>query len=94
MVASSIEARFTAEEIKNVVWDCGVDRAPGPDGLSFRFLRHFWEILADDVIAFLQDFFAKLVFLKGCDSSFITLIPKSDNPLCMKDYRPISLIGL
>lgn len=30
----------------------------------------------------------------GCNSSFITLIPKVDDPLCLKDYRPISLIGV
>ncbi|GJX88119.1 reverse transcriptase domain-containing protein [Tanacetum coccineum] len=29
----------------------------------------------------------------GCNSSFITLIPKVDNPLVVSDFRPISLIG-
>nr|GEW84339.1 RNA-directed DNA polymerase, eukaryota, reverse transcriptase zinc-binding domain protein [Tanacetum cinerariifolium] len=30
----------------------------------------------------------------GVNSAFITLIPKVSNPLFIKDYRPISLIGL
>ena len=29
----------------------------------------------------------------GCNSSFITLIPKVQDPLNLSDYRPISLIG-
>ena len=81
------------DEIKKAV-DCGVDRSPGPDGFTFRFLRHFWEILADYVMAFVQEFFDKPNFPMGCNSSFVTLIPKVDNPIHINDYRPISLIGL
>nr|GEV18679.1 RNA-directed DNA polymerase, eukaryota, reverse transcriptase zinc-binding domain protein [Tanacetum cinerariifolium] len=32
-------------------------------------------------------------FPQGVNSAFITLIPKVSNPLFIKDYRPISLIG-
>ncbi|GKB80383.1 putative RNA-directed DNA polymerase, eukaryota, reverse transcriptase zinc-binding domain protein [Tanacetum coccineum] len=31
---------------------------------------------------------------KGTNSAFITLIPKTPNPILIKDYRPISLIGM
>nr|GEV11902.1 hypothetical protein [Tanacetum cinerariifolium] len=30
---------------------------------------------------------------RGCNSSFIALVPKVDNPLVVGDFRPISLIG-
>ncbi|GKE24724.1 putative RNA-directed DNA polymerase, eukaryota, reverse transcriptase zinc-binding domain protein [Tanacetum coccineum] len=30
---------------------------------------------------------------RGCNSSFITLVPKIDDPLSLNDFRPISLIG-
>lgn len=30
---------------------------------------------------------------KGCNSSFVTLVPKCQDPIGLSDYRPISLIG-
>ena len=38
-------------------------------------------------------FWQKGEFSKGCNASFVTLIPKVDDPLGLGDYRPISLIG-
>ena len=31
---------------------------------------------------------------KGCNASFITLIPKCDKPSKLDDFRPISLVGV
>ncbi|GJZ58750.1 putative RNA-directed DNA polymerase, eukaryota, reverse transcriptase zinc-binding domain protein [Tanacetum coccineum] len=63
-----LDAMVSLEEIKQAVWDCGSQKAPGPDGFSF-------------------------MFPPGVNSSFFTLIPKVTNPLYIKDFRPISLIG-
>ncbi|GKA61497.1 RNA-directed DNA polymerase, eukaryota, reverse transcriptase zinc-binding domain protein, partial [Tanacetum coccineum] len=43
---------------------------------------------------FVASFFATGKFPQGANSAFITLIPKVPNPLFIKDFRPISLIGL
>lgn len=40
-----------------------------------------------------QELYYKPIIPVGCNSSFITLILKVDNPILIKDYRPISLIG-
>nr|GEV71902.1 RNA-directed DNA polymerase, eukaryota, reverse transcriptase zinc-binding domain protein [Tanacetum cinerariifolium] len=42
---------------------------------------------------FVVSFFSSGKFPQGVNSAFITLIPKVSNPLFIKDYRPISLIG-
>nr|GEY18582.1 RNA-directed DNA polymerase, eukaryota [Tanacetum cinerariifolium] len=34
-----LEREVTNEDIKRAVWDCGTDKAPGPDGFTFGFLR-------------------------------------------------------
>ncbi|GJY64019.1 hypothetical protein Tco_0465479 [Tanacetum coccineum] len=39
-----LEAEVSNEEIKKAVWDCGVDKSPGPDGFTFDFYkRRRWE---------------------------------------------------
>ncbi|GKE09575.1 RNA-directed DNA polymerase, eukaryota, reverse transcriptase zinc-binding domain protein [Tanacetum coccineum] len=44
--------------------------------------------------AAVRDFFDHFVMPKGANSSFITLIPKVANPIHIKDFHPISLIGV
>nr|KAJ0207000.1 hypothetical protein LSAT_V11C500269900 [Lactuca sativa] len=36
-----LESPFSGEEIKDSVWDYGGDRAPSPDGVSYKFLKHY-----------------------------------------------------
>nr|GEV09463.1 RNA-directed DNA polymerase, eukaryota [Tanacetum cinerariifolium] len=83
----------TNEEIKRAVWERGTDKAPGPDGFTFGFFRHFWHLVDKDVFNAVRYFFIHDDFPIGCNSSFIALIPKILNVNLVKDYRPISLIG-
>nr|GEX53816.1 RNA-directed DNA polymerase, eukaryota, reverse transcriptase zinc-binding domain protein [Tanacetum cinerariifolium] len=36
-----LEGEVTNDEIKKAVWDCGTDKAPGPEGFTFGFYRKF-----------------------------------------------------
>nr|GFA35466.1 putative RNA-directed DNA polymerase, eukaryota, reverse transcriptase zinc-binding domain protein [Tanacetum cinerariifolium] len=51
------------------------------------------EILGPDFCMAVEWFFTKGEFAKGCNSSFVALIPKVLDPKVVSDYRPISLIG-
>ncbi|GJW96125.1 RNA-directed DNA polymerase, eukaryota [Tanacetum coccineum] len=46
-----------------------------------------------DFCAAVEWFFDHSSFSRGCNSSFIALIPKNHDPKFVNDYRPISLIG-
>nr|GEX44056.1 putative RNA-directed DNA polymerase, eukaryota, reverse transcriptase zinc-binding domain protein [Tanacetum cinerariifolium] len=37
--ALDLERHFSKEKIKGAVWDCGLDKLPGPDGFKFGFYR-------------------------------------------------------
>ncbi|GJV17166.1 putative RNA-directed DNA polymerase, eukaryota, reverse transcriptase zinc-binding domain protein [Tanacetum coccineum] len=76
------------------IWDCGNDKASGPDGFNFLFLKRYWDILKGDVEFFVSEFFSSSKMPPGTNLAFITLIPKVCNPSSVKDYCPISLIGL
>ncbi|KAM0041794.1 putative RNA-directed DNA polymerase [Helianthus debilis subsp. tardiflorus] len=88
-----LEGPFTPEEIKGAIWACGNDKAPGPDGFTFKFLKYFWDTVKHDFISFVKDFEVNGLLPDGCNSSFISLIPKVSDPSTLKDYRPINLIG-
>ncbi|GJZ16276.1 RNA-directed DNA polymerase, eukaryota, reverse transcriptase zinc-binding domain protein [Tanacetum coccineum] len=88
-----MERRISKEEVKRAVWDCGVDKSPGPDGFSFSFYRHFWPVIKKDVFEAVDYFFMYGEILNGCNSNFIALIPKILDANMVKDFRPISLIG-
>ncbi|GJX33316.1 RNA-directed DNA polymerase, eukaryota [Tanacetum coccineum] len=50
-------------------------------------------LIEKDVVAAVQHFFTSGNFPKGCNASFIALIPKIPDAKLVKDFRPISLIG-
>nr|GFB50926.1 RNA-directed DNA polymerase, eukaryota, reverse transcriptase zinc-binding domain protein [Tanacetum cinerariifolium] len=96
-IKSTIEgdenSKYYHGEIKKAVWDCGIDKSPGPDGFTFSFYRRYWKLIENDVVDVVTCFFHQDSFPKGGNSSFIILIPKTPNANMVKDYMPISLIG-
>ena len=49
--------------------------------------------MKEDVIRYVRRFEATGTFSSGCNSSFITLIPKVKDLISLGDYRPICLLG-
>ncbi|GKC78489.1 hypothetical protein Tco_1129263 [Tanacetum coccineum] len=48
--ATLLEGEFSDKGVVEAVLGCGVDKAPGPDGFNFKFIRKFWEVLKSDLI--------------------------------------------
>ncbi|GKB77993.1 RNA-directed DNA polymerase, eukaryota [Tanacetum coccineum] len=91
--ASLLESDFSIEEVKDAVWDCAGSKAPGPDGFNFTFIKAFWDVLKFDFWNCIRHFEITGALKKGCNPSFMVLIPKKIDPIGFSDYRPISLIG-
>ncbi|GKB20293.1 RNA-directed DNA polymerase, eukaryota [Tanacetum coccineum] len=90
---ATLESPISRDEVRNAVWGCGENKSPGPDGFSFEFFRKFWDTVGSDFCEAVEWFFKHSSFFRGCNSSFIALIPKNQDPKFVNDYRPISLIG-
>nr|GEX44939.1 RNA-directed DNA polymerase, eukaryota, reverse transcriptase zinc-binding domain protein [Tanacetum cinerariifolium] len=73
--------------------DCGENKSHGPDGFTFEFFKHFWDLISSDLCAAVTCFFDNGSFPRGCNSSFIALIPKVSDAKFVTDFQPISLIG-
>ncbi|KAL6562915.1 hypothetical protein OROHE_005502 [Orobanche hederae] len=84
---------FSEAEVKDAVWSCDSDRSPGPDGFNFGFIMAFWEVIKDDIFKVLRELHRNGEFSKGCNTSFIVLIPKKDGASELNHFWPISLIG-
>ena len=71
----------------------GGEKAPGPDGFPMVFFQRFWKDIKEDLLAFIKEFHVRGKLSRHLGASFITLIPKKSGAVCIKDFRPISLIG-
>ena len=91
--ARNLEIIPSREEIKNAVWACGIDKAPGFDGFNFRFIREMWEELKEGIFDTVTKFFTEGGSLRHLNVTWVTLIPKKDNPTAIEDFRPISMVG-
>nr|CCA66180.1 hypothetical protein [Beta vulgaris subsp. vulgaris] len=91
--ANSLITPFTTEEIDTAVSSCASDKAPGPDGFNFKFVKSAWDIIKTDIYGIVNDFWETGCLPQGCNTAYIALIPKIDNPSSLKDYRPISMVG-
>ncbi|GKC80750.1 RNA-directed DNA polymerase, eukaryota, partial [Tanacetum coccineum] len=91
--ADELERVVSRDEIRLAVWNCGDNKSPGPDGYSFEFFKKYWDLIGSDLCEAVEYFFVKGSFPKGCNSSFIALIPKVLDAKFVSDFRPISLIG-
>ncbi|GJX28851.1 hypothetical protein Tco_0236930 [Tanacetum coccineum] len=78
------------QEVKSALFSMGNDKAPGPDGYTAAFFKDSWDIVADDFVAAVCEFFTNGKILKELNHTIIALIPKVSSPTRVNDYRPIS----
>jgi hypothetical protein len=71
---------FSHEEIDNIILELHLDKAPDPDGFNNLFLKKAWPTIKEDFYRLCFEFCRHQADLKSINHSFITLIPKKDNP--------------
>jgi len=85
--------RFSEEEIRDAVWQCDGSKSLEPDEFNFNFLKKSWEFLKKEFTAVMGLFHETGCIPKGCNASFIALVPKVRNHVHLNQYRLISLVG-
>jgi hypothetical protein len=80
-------------EIFSAISELGLNKAPGPDGMTGLFYKSYWPIVKNCVIVSVQSFFRGGFMLKAFNHTNIALIPKVDNPSLVNHFRPVSLIN-
>lgn len=88
---ASLDEPFTHEEIDNVVSSLPSHKSPGSDGFNTDFIKKCWHVIKQDFYDLCQAFYLGQICLQSINGSYITLIPKIDNPSQASHFRPISL---
>ena len=91
--AVSLETIPSREDVKRAVWECGIDKAPGYDGFNFKFIREMWEVIEDEIFENVMEFFIEGRTVRHLNVTWVSLIPKVENPTSIEDYRPVSKVG-
>ncbi|XP_023633512.1 uncharacterized protein LOC111829070 [Capsella rubella] len=90
----SLTRDFSRDEVKRALFSLNPEKTPGPDGLTALFYQRFWDIVGDDLVKLAQDFHSTGSFDESLNATNICLIPKTDRPRSMKEFRPISLCNV
>lgn len=67
---------ITLEEVHQAVFRLDPDSSPGPDGFPGKFYQVFWDDIAPDLHAAVQEFFIGVPVPKSISSALIVLLPK------------------
>ena len=68
-------------------------KSPGADGLPVEFYRRFWGLLGQDLVEILNYSFTHGSLSDSQRLGIIRLLYKKDDPLLLKNWRPISLLN-
>ncbi|CAN3360487.1 unnamed protein product [Diutina catenulata] len=88
--SAQLERPFTLEELATALASCNGGAAPGSDGITISSLKAHWNTLGPLLVEaanMLQNGRLPHEF----QDTIITLIQKREDPISIKDYRPISL---
>lgn len=88
-----LHLNFSKEEIDNVIKELPRDKSLGPDGFNNEFIKKCWPFIANDFYDLCQAFCEGSICTRSINTSYITLIPKTEGPTTMNDFRPISLLN-
>ncbi|XP_057720278.1 uncharacterized protein LOC130934758 [Arachis stenosperma] len=81
-------------EVKSAVFSMSPFKGPGLDGFQAYFFKEYWEIVGTEIWNIVRSAFLGEFLNPSIMETLIVLIPKIDNPIFMKDFRPISLCNV
>eukprot|EP01018_Ginkgo_biloba_P003770 Gb_15008 [translate_table: standard] len=88
---ASLLEEVSKDELQTVLHSFQKGKSPGLDGWTVEFFLGFYEVIEEDLMSVIEESRSSGRILAAFNTTFIALIPKSDNPSSFDEYRPISL---
>ncbi|KAA3455485.1 reverse transcriptase [Gossypium australe] len=90
----TLSVTYTEEEVISALKGMGPTKAPGPDSFPALFFQRYWHIVGKDVTKFCLGILNTDQGFEQLNSTDIVLIPKTQNPINLSSFRPISLCSV
>ncbi|KAL3689419.1 hypothetical protein R1sor_015728 [Riccia sorocarpa] len=87
-------ARPSEEEVDKLVEDLPRDKAPGLDGVTNNMIQDCWTFIRTDCQNLLWCFWRTGELMEKSSQGAIKLLPKNDEKWNLKNWRPITLMGI
>lgn len=81
----------TKDEVKNAIFGLNADSAGGPDGFTGKFFHSCWDIIGNDVLNMVRQYFNGDELPRFITHTNLVLLPKKKEVTTFLDRRPISL---
>ena len=91
---SELSRAFTREEVVSALKQLHPSKSPGPNGMSALFFQKYWNIVGTNVSNMVLNFLNSGMSLSDINKTNIALVPKTNNPQKMTEFRPISLCNV
>jgi hypothetical protein len=86
----SLEEVVSWFEIKSALFSMQSGKSPGLDGFTVEFFNIYYEIIKEDLLLMVRESQRTGKVLGAINSTFLFLIPKSQDGITFEDFRPIS----
>lgn len=81
------------EEVEKAIKVMPLDKASAPDGFTGRLYASCWQIVKTDFMRALDQFHqGDMRGLAVINKALVSLLPKREGALDIKDFRPVSLV--
>lgn len=94
MDSSCLTKPISYGEILSTIKLMAKGKSSGRDGLNVEFYLFHWDIIKAPLFKAISHFFLTPSLPKSWGKTFTILIPKSDNPKTVMDFRPITLCNV
>jgi len=89
-----LEKVVTKDEIFEIIRGFAKDKSPGPSRWTVELFLHFFGLIGQDLLDMVEESRIRGEVISSINSTFISLIPKANNPTEFSDFHLIALCNL
>ena len=88
------EGNLSFDECRKAVFSMKKNKSPGSDGISVEFYQQFWDFIGEEIVNSLNEGYEQRELSHTQKHGIVSLIFKKDDPLLLKNWRPITLLNI